>query len=70
MMEFMVLGTTHKLNEMDQLPDTAPYILLIEDKKIKRMRLLKYLGLMTDDALNWGEHIHFIAKELLVILAC
>ena len=58
--EFMIMGTAQKLNQLDSEPDVAPYKLYISGFEIRRVKVVKYLGLMVDDCLTWDHHIEYI----------
>ena len=49
--ELMVTGSQTKLNNMDSDPVTTPYLIPIDGFTIKRTEVVKYLGLVVDDAL-------------------
>ena len=64
--EFMVIGSQNKLNNMDSDPMTTPYLISIDGFTIKRTKVVKYLGLVVDDALTWyiDQHIDYISTKL------
>ena len=47
--EFMIIGTSQRLNILDQTPETAPYIVSVDGFQIRRVKSVKYLGLIVDD---------------------
>ena len=67
--EFMIIGTSHHLNQLDQSPESTPYIIKIDGGKIRRVKSVKYLGMIVDDKLTWEQHIEYISEKLYVILA-
>ena len=42
----------------------SPFSLYINDKKIEKVKCIKYLGIKIDDRLTWREHIKFIEGKL------
>ena len=62
--EFMVIGSQNKLNNMDSDPVTTSYLTSIDGFTIKRTKVVKYLGLVVDDALTWSQHIDFISTKI------
>ena len=62
--EFMVTGSQNKLNNMDSDPVTTPYLISIDGFTIKRTMVVKYLGLVVDDALTWSRHIDYISAKI------
>ena len=61
--EFTIMGTAQKFNQLDSEPDVALYKLCISGFEIRRVKVLKYLGLMVDDCLTWEHHIEYITKK-------
>ena len=61
--EFMILGTSQKLHKLDSGPHETPFKLLIHEHEIRRVRLVKYLGLMVDDCLTWEAHVKYITGK-------
>ena len=62
--EFMVIGSKNKLNNMDSDPVTIPYLISIDGFTIKRTKVVKYLGLVVDDARTWSQHIDYISTKI------
>ena len=50
--EFMIINTSQRLNILDQTPETRPYIISVDGCQIRRIKSVKYLGLIVDDALT------------------
>ena len=50
--EFMVIGTSHRLNNLDSLPESRPYLISINGSYITRVKHVKSLGLIVDDKLK------------------
>ena len=63
--EFMIIGTSHRLNKLDSLPESTPYLILINGSYIRRVKQVKYLGLIVDDKLKWEEHIEYISSKII-----
>ena len=62
--EFMMLGTHHRLYQLDYDPETTPFKLVVNNYEIRRVRKAKYLGLIVDENLTWEEHIDFICGKI------
>ena len=62
--EFMIMGTIQKLNQLDSEPDATPYKLYVSGFEIRRVKVVKYLGLMVDKCLTWEHHIEYITKKI------
>ena len=62
--EFMAIGSQNKLNNMDSDPVTTPYLISTDGFTIKRTKVVKYLGLVEDDALTWSHHIDYIFTKI------
>ena len=50
--EFMIIGTSHRLNKLDSLHESTPYLISINGSYIRRVKQVKYLGLIVDDKLK------------------
>ena len=62
--EFMILSTSQKLHRLDSDPSETPFKLLVHEHEIRRVRLVKYLGLMIDDCLTWEAHVEYITGKI------
>ena len=62
--EFMIIGTLPRLNQLDSNPESTPYAIVVDGKEVKRVKLVKYLGLMVDDKLVWDQHIDYISSKI------
>ena len=51
--EFMIISTLSRLNQLDSSPESTPYAIVVDGQEVKRVKLVKYLGLMVDDKLVW-----------------
>ena len=43
---------------------TTPSLISIDGFTIKRTKIVKYLGLVVDDALAWSQHIDYISTKI------
>ena len=50
--EFMIIGTSYRLNNLDSLPESTPYLTSVDASYIARVQQLKYLGLIVDGKSN------------------
>ena len=57
----MIIGASHRLNNLESLPENTPYLISIDGSYIRRVKQVKYLGLIVDDQLKWEEHIEKIS---------
>ena len=62
--EFMIIGTSQRLNILDQTPETTPYIISVNGCQIRRVKSVKYLRLIVDDILTWDEHVDYISTKI------
>ena len=62
--EFMIVGTSQHLNQLDQSPESTPYIIMIDGEEIRRVKSVKYLGMIADDKLTWEQHVEFISSKM------
>ena len=53
----------HKAREKDNIPLKLPS-LFINDREIKRITSIKYLGVLIDEHLTWKEHITVIENKI------
>ena len=60
----MILGTSQKLHQLDSDPSETPFKFLVHEHEIRRVRLVKYLGLMVDDCLTWEAHVEYITGKI------
>ena len=54
--EFMIIGTLYRSNNLDSLPESTPYLTSIDSTYVRRVKQVKYLGLIVDDnnSKYWG----------------
>ena len=62
--EFMIIGTSQRLNILDQTPETTPYIISVDGYQIRRVKSVKYLVLIVDDTLTWDKHADYISTKI------
>ena len=62
--EFMVIGTMQRLNQLDSSPESTPYAIVVDGQKVRRVKIVKYLGMMVDDKLVWGQHVDYISSKI------
>ena len=60
----MLIGTSQRLNQLDQNPESTPYAIVIGQKQVRRVKLVKYLGMIVDDKLTWSQHVDYISSEI------
>ena len=58
--EFVIIGTSHRLRQLNENPESTPYIIMIDGGEVKRTKCVKYLGMLVDDKLTWDQHIDYI----------
>ena len=63
--EFMIIGTLPRLNQLDSSPESTPYVIVVDGQEVKRVKLVKYLGLMVDDKLVCDQHIDYISSKII-----
>ena len=62
--EFVIIRTSHRLCQLDENPESAPYIIMIDGGEVKRTKCVKYLGMLVDDKLTWDQHIDYISNKI------
>ena len=62
--EFMLIGTSQHLNQLDQNPESTPYAIVIDQKEVRRVKCVKYLGMIVDDKLTWSQHVDYISSKI------
>ena len=49
----MIIGTPNSINKLDKEPGSTPYMIVTtDDCRIRRVKLVKSLGLIVDDTLT------------------
>ena len=62
---FMIIGTPNSINKLDKEPGSTPYMIVTtDDCRIRRVKLVKSLGLIVDDTLTWLNHIEYITGKV------
>ena len=62
---FMIIGTPNSINKLDKEPGSTPYMIVTTDNcRIRRVKLVKSLGLIVDDTLTWLNHIEYITGKV------
>ena len=61
----MVTGTLQRLNQLDSSPESTPYAIVADDgQEVRRVKIVKYLGMMVDDKLVWDQHVDYISSKI------
>ena len=71
--EFMVIGTLQRLNQLDSSLESTPYAIVVDVQEMRRVKIVKYLGMMVDDKLVWDQHVDYISSKVthnICILKC
>ena len=61
--DFMIIGTSKRLEHLDTSPETTPYALYINNAPIRRVKQAKNPGLIIDEHLSWEQHIEYISGK-------
>ena len=62
--EFMLTGTSQRLNQLDQNLESTPYAIVIDQKEVRRVKCVKYLGMIVDDKLTWSQHVDYFSSKI------
>ena len=63
--EFMIISTPNSISTLDRDPISTPYMIVgASDCRIRRVKLVKSLGLIVDDTLTWLDHIDYISTKI------
>ena len=62
--EFMVIGTSQRVGQLDIAPETTPYALFVKGASIRRVKQVKNLGLIIDENLTWDHHVNYISQKM------
>ena len=54
-----------RLSQLDSSPESTPYAIVVDRQEVKRVKLVKYLGLMVDNKLVWDRHIDYISNKII-----
>ena len=61
----MIIGTAQKIRYQDFEPKTNPFMIATSNEiKIKRVKLVKHLGLWINDNLTWEVQIDHICSKM------
>ena len=61
----MIIGTSNSISKLDRDPGGTPHMIVgTSDCRIRRVKLVKSLGLIVDDTLTWLDHIDYISTEI------
>ena len=66
--EFVIMGTSQKLSNLDIDPSMTPFKLILNNYEIRRVKKTKYLGMIVDASLTWEDHIDYITLKLIEVL--
>ena len=59
-----ITDTSQKVKYQDLEPKTTRFMITTNEIKIRRVKLVKYLGLWIDDNLTWEVQINHICSEM------
>ena len=62
--EFMIIRKSQRLNQLDQSPESTPYIIMIDGGEIRRVKSVKYLGMIVGDKLTSEQHIEYASEKI------
>ena len=62
--EFMVIGTSQRVGQLDMAPETPPYALFVKGASIRRVKQVENLGLIIDENLTWDHHVNYISQKM------
>ena len=63
--EFMIIGKPKSIKKLDVYPGSTPYMIVAADgSRIRRVKLVKSLGLIVDDTLTSSNHIEYISTKM------
>ena len=63
--EFIIIGTPNSISKLDRDPSGTPYMIVGASAcRIRRVKLVKSLGLTVDDILTWSDHIDYISTKI------
>ena len=60
----MLTGTSKRLNQLDQNPESTCYAIVIYQKEVRRVKLVKYLRMIADDKLTWSQPVDYISSKI------
>ena len=62
--EFIVIGALQQLNQLNSGPEFTPFAIVVDDQEVRRVKIVKYLGMMADDKLVWDQHVDYISSKI------
>ena len=63
--EFMIIGTPNSICNFDKDPGSTPYLIVGDgDRRSRRVKSVKSLGLIVDDTLTWSNYILYISGKV------
>ena len=60
----MLLGTLQRLNQLDSGPESTPYAIVVDGQEVRRVKIVKYLGMTVDGKLVWDQHMDYISSKI------
>ena len=58
----MVIGILLRLNQLDSSPESTLYVIVVYGQGgVRRVIIVKYLGMMIYDKLVWDQHVDYIS---------
>ena len=67
--EFMIIGAPNSISKLDRDPSGTPCMIVgASDCRIRRVKLVRSLGLIVDDTLTWSDHIDYISTKIKGVL--
>ena len=63
--EFMIIGTPNSISKLDRDSSGTPYMIVgASDCRIRRVKLVKSLGLIVGDTLTWSDDIDYSSTKI------
>ena len=61
----LFIGTPNSISKLDRDPSGTPFMIVgASDCRIRRLKLVRFLGLQVDDTLTWSDHIDYISTKI------
>ena len=60
----MLIGTSQRLNQLDQNPESTSHAIVIDQKEVRRVECVKYLGMIVDDKLTPSQHVDYVSSKI------
>ena len=61
--EFMIIGTLQRLNQLDSSPELTPYAIVVDGQEVRRVKTVKYLGMIVHGKLVWDQQVDHISSR-------